>query len=305
MPRTMTHASAGTDMLGAAGAVKSSRQDERGKVAIQSLKHKSACVIDPRTSSAVSAWDGITSLALIFTAIVTPYEVGFLEPARDGRDTLFLINRAIDCVFLADLLLQFNLMYQSSSGSEGTRWVSDHRSIAWHYATSWLFLDALSIGVSGFDYTSLGTVKACPGTGGSEGGGLSNLKVLRTLRALRLIKLVRLLRASRILRRFEVKFAINYGMLALVKCVCGMVLLSHWFACIWGLQAGMQENILHTWVGDDLYCRNVTTTPPLLGEEPPLAPGELACEIRCDSAGDHDRHDRRLRRPRRHRRQPF
>ncbi len=38
-------------------------------------------------------------LALVFTALVTPYEVAFLVPTWDG---LFAVNRLIDLVFLKD-----------------------------------------------------------------------------------------------------------------------------------------------------------------------------------------------------------
>ena len=39
-----------------------------------------------------------------------------------------------------------------------------------------------------------------------------------------------------IFRRWEPKLAINYGMLALVRCFVTLLFLSHWFACIWTLQ---------------------------------------------------------------------
>jgi hypothetical protein len=52
-----------------------------------------------------SKWNFVTFLALLFCAIVTPYEVAFL-----GGDTkidgLFIINRIIDIVFLAVCALQ-------------------------------------------------------------------------------------------------------------------------------------------------------------------------------------------------------
>ena len=48
--------------------------------------------------------------ALIFTAIVTFVEVSFVD-AEGCIDALFIINRCVDCVFIADGLLQFFLMY--------------------------------------------------------------------------------------------------------------------------------------------------------------------------------------------------
>jgi hypothetical protein len=42
-------------------------------------------------------WDIIIVLSLLFTATVTPFEVAFL---RTSLNTLFLVNRVVDCVFL-------------------------------------------------------------------------------------------------------------------------------------------------------------------------------------------------------------
>ena len=42
--------------------------------------------------------------------------------------------------------------------------------------------------------------------------------------------------ATNCLRRWECKLAINYSALALGKCVVGICITSHWFACLWSLQ---------------------------------------------------------------------
>ena len=62
------------------------------------------------------AWDTLTVLALLFTALVTPYEVALLEPpvswSAAARDVLFIVNRIVDLVFLFDMFVQFLLMVQ-------------------------------------------------------------------------------------------------------------------------------------------------------------------------------------------------
>lgn len=265
----------------------------QSRAAHRDIKYRPGCMIDPRTSRAVPIWDIITSVALIFTALVTPFEVGFLPAATSAAEFLFILNRLIDAVFLTDLVLQFFLMYPLNEGREGARWVADRQQIAQNYLHGWFTLDALSIAVSGFDYLSLGTDHTCPG---ADKNSLQNLKVLRTLRALRLIKLIRLLRASRMLRRWEVRIAVNYSLMSLAKCVVGLVLLSHWFACVRGLVAGMQDSILHSWVGDDLYCRNITVEalPAHYADGAarfgggPLqlsARDKSVCEVQCDGPG--------------------
>ena len=62
-------------------------------------------IIDPRTNHVVGYWDLLTSLALVFTALVTPVEVGFLTaPSGAARmsNGLFWTNRFVDLIFIFD-----------------------------------------------------------------------------------------------------------------------------------------------------------------------------------------------------------
>lgn len=216
------------------------KRGTRGKIS-----KKPWFIIDPRTSKFIGYWDGISTFALIFTAIVTFVEVAFVE-ASCMVDGLFIINRCVDCIFIMDVCLNFNLMYphQGSSPTDTVRWVHDPKKIRWHYIKSWFFLDVFSIAVSGFDFMSLG---------GNCGGGTSSFKVFRIIRVARLIKLVRLARSSRIMKRLESRFAINYNQLALIKCMVGLIIAGHWFACIWGLITTF-EDPWNTWYYSYEYC---------------------------------------------------
>ena len=49
-------------------------------------------------------------MALVFTAIVTPYEVSLLEEPKTASDPLFIINRFIDAIFFIDMCIQFICM---------------------------------------------------------------------------------------------------------------------------------------------------------------------------------------------------
>jgi hypothetical protein len=50
---------------------------------------------------------------LFLTAIVTPFEIAFLETKLD---TMFFLNRLLDIGFMADIIVQFNLAYYSRQG---------------------------------------------------------------------------------------------------------------------------------------------------------------------------------------------
>ena len=132
------------------------------------------CLIDPRTSPWIGWWDLILSLALLFTACLTPVEVGFMGiPTDRWRNPLFLVNRIVDCIFILDMGLQFVLMHPAEEGQIGgigQAWVTDHKLIAKHYLlSSWFVLDFFSIGVSGLDIFS------------PEDSGVARLKALRAL----------------------------------------------------------------------------------------------------------------------------
>ena len=94
--------------------------------------------------------------------------------------------------------------------------------------SGWFYLDFMSISVSAFDYLALESV--AQGLKGGTSGSLGAIKALRVLRALRLIKLLRLVRASRILKRWEVRVAINYALLEIATLIGKIMLSCHIFA---------------------------------------------------------------------------
>ena len=224
----------------------------------------------------VGYWDAVAAIALVFTAVVTPYEVAFLNPpapAEKLSNPLFLANRAIDLVFIVDMVVQLCVAY-STDDVHGKRWVLDGHRIAMHYLHSrWFVLDVFSVGTSGFDLTSEGETQ--------------NFSGLRALRVLRLIKLVRLARGSRILLRWELRLSINYSHLSLASVALGVAVTCHWFACIWGLQASFAR--LNSWQGAKLYCREPSpeegfefTDKGWVG----TCPEGLTCELSCNDEGE-------------------
>jgi|TARA_B110001469_G_C9390821_1_gene201716 hypothetical protein len=91
LERKVTRFFDGSDALGMgalADAAKISDMEEQ-------LKKKPCYIINP-TSPGMNVWDIVTALALIFTGLVTPFEVGFLSSAESPLEALFLINRLLD-----------------------------------------------------------------------------------------------------------------------------------------------------------------------------------------------------------------
>ena len=210
-------------------------------------------LIDPRTSSFVPMWDVISTVAILLTSALTPFEVAFLEPATSAANGLFLFNRAIDVVFMADLVVQFLLIYSDGEGDNGVIWVEEPRRIVRHYLRTWFCIDATSLSVSAIDFVFL--FSASTEGDGDTGSSLSHLRAFRALRTLRLIRLVRILAASRMFKRWETSLAINYSVLELGKCMVTLIIVAHWSACAWRLQVSLlSPSMLDSWLGYHGYC---------------------------------------------------
>lgn len=194
----------------------------------QRLRSGGRFVVDPQ-SKHVRKWDVATSLALLLTAVVTPVEVAFLETRLN---LLFVVNRLVDLIFLADMGLQFFLAYYDAS--RGNILIKNRHLIARRYLSSWFLIDLMSS--FPFDLTSvIADVEA--------------IRQFKALRLLRLLKLARVARVQRIQARWEVYavFAMKYSSMAIYKLSIMLLIFAHWSACLWGIAAN--ENI----VGEHAY----------------------------------------------------
>lgn len=239
------------DLNGAGASSKSTFAMEANALRVRLNAKRKVNLIDPRTSRLMGYWDALTSLALLYTALLTPAEVALLDPALSPLEPLFLVNRTIDVIFLIDICLQFVLITEvTRAQSQGAYWLTTPREIARQYLHTWFTIDLISTAVAAFDFIGLSAFNSS----GDQNSNLSSLKVLRVIRVVRLIKLVRLLRASRMIRRWETRIAINYATLALVKALVSVILLGHWMACAWSMQARIQSDLSQTWLGRLGYC---------------------------------------------------
>ena len=64
-------------------------------------------------------WDLVISIAILFTAFVTPFEVSFLPMTTTPMDALFVLNRFIDGIFVVDMALNFVLVYARGDEAAG------------------------------------------------------------------------------------------------------------------------------------------------------------------------------------------
>jgi hypothetical protein len=225
------------------------------KQQIKAQQRFTRCVLLPgRNSKKLNIWDGITGLALIYTATMTPFEAAFLQTTigvAAFRDPWFLLNRLLDLIFTLDMLLNFFLAYQTVDSQGGTVWVADQRKVAAHYLRGFFFFDASTIFVPlSFDLS----IAATPTVGGEAVGGFADsATIVRTLRIIRLTKLARLVRASRLYTRWQAKITLSTSSQTILTCALLLLIGAHWYACIIGMQAALHITPQETFLGPDRY----------------------------------------------------
>ena len=170
-------------------------------------------------------WDRLTIVALVFVAFITPFEVGLLSSSTEGSMlALFVLNRCVDVVFLADIVIQFFVPFRSREGL----WVMDNRKMAWRYLTSTRPGRSFALDlISSIPYDSIVKLSAGDGVEGEQGGSLRALKMLRIL------KLVRMMRASRIFKRWEAQLGVSHATVKIIEFVIISLVMAHWMACLW------------------------------------------------------------------------
>jgi hypothetical protein len=206
-------------------------------------------VINPH-GKYMRSWDQVTMYALLFVAIVTPAEISFNDTSNNNDTTnnvsiaavaggaeghgemlLFYINRVVDLVFLADLVIQFFLAYPDTH--HGHRLIKSLSKIRAQYLRGWFAIDVVSL--IPFDIIASLT-------------NFNTLVLVRVIRMLRLLKMFRLLRSSRILQRWECDLAVPYWRIELTKIIVYLMLMMHWMACAWGMLDTLAPPDRVTWL---------------------------------------------------------
>ncbi len=196
--------------------------------------------------------DFVTGAALLYTAIVVPFEAAFvsafirIDYPSPFQNPWFMLNRATDLVFIADMCLQFNVAYEQTVRNTGqVGWETNRRKICMHYLKGWFIFDASTI-----------FVPLCLDLYAASQPDFINLGMLRLVRCARLLKMIRVLRASRIVQRWRASISISHSTVARLEIVLAIGMIAHWVACILALTVSAQGEayIASTWIGAYDLC---------------------------------------------------
>jgi hypothetical protein len=83
-------------------------------------------------------WDIILTVALVFTSLVTPFRIAFVDEDDLEWST---VNNVINFLFFIDILVSFISAYQD----EELKIIDDRKKIAVQYLKSWFAIDILSV----------------------------------------------------------------------------------------------------------------------------------------------------------------
>ena len=195
--------------------------------------------------------DSLTVFALLYTAIISPYEIAFLSDFTSI--TLEVINYIILTIFAVGIVTSFFVPYREAAWKGGAL-IRDHKKIAIRYLTTWFIFDL----VSTIPFDVIAAAASDPTTGDpndmSTADANAALKVVRGARLVRLIRLTRLLKLGRLLRAQRIvarliepleqrseMFNISFTVKTAIFWVIFMLVVLHWFCCLWGILSLIQE----------------------------------------------------------------
>lgn len=193
-------------------------------------QQKHPCIIQSDSIKKI-LWDVYIMVLLLFTAVVLPYQIAYVE--EDTTEWL-VIYYFIDMMFTCDIVLSFLTSYKDNYKQTI---VTSHKLIALNYLKGWFWIDTLSV----FPFSEiLGLIDE----------GENNLmrvarigKMYKLVRLFRLVKILKLIKSNKkVVQHFSEKMKISNGCERLIFFVFFFVIFLHVFACLSVMVTLIQED---------------------------------------------------------------
>ncbi|KAL2251101.1 potassium channel AKT1-like isoform X1 [Sesamum indicum] len=174
------------------------------------------------------AWETFLVVLVIYTAWVSPFELGFLDKPEGP---LAITDNVVNGFFAIDIVLTFFVAYLDRNTY---LLVDNPKQIAWKYATSWLAFDVIS-------------------TIPSELARKISPKPLRTYGLFNMLRLWRLRRVGALFARLEKDRNFNYFWVRCAKLICVTLFAVHCAGCFYYLLAAHYREPENTWIGASMH----------------------------------------------------
>lgn len=180
-------------------------------------------------------WDLAIAIIILYSSIMTPYEIAFIDKTKDTWSDFFL-----DAFLWLDIVITFFSAYTDSEENL----VKNHKKIIITYLKTWFIVDLVSVlPINQMTSTSFAYNKIT--------------RISRLPKLYRLVKLTKLLRMTRMTAKGNVnkvtkffleKLKINANIERLIFFVLTFLLLNHLCACFWYFMAKLEDLSPDSWV---------------------------------------------------------
>ena len=185
-------------------------------------------------------WDIIMGIFLIYTSLITPYRISFLNEESNIAIKLQLFDNIIDLIFFFDIILNFFTAYYTYDERIEKRL----NKIIKHYLKGWFILDLISI----IPINLLNEIIIDESTSSIW----NNSKIPKIYHLTRLLRLVKIFskknHISKITRNVLDKFHINIHIERLIYYLVGLFMFIHLSSCLFFFITKLEEFSPDCWV---------------------------------------------------------
>lgn len=198
-------------------------------------------IIDPNHKIKL-IWNILMSIILLYTAIIMPYTLTFLDYENLG--IWGIMDLVLDFIFFIDILINFCSAYIDQDGCL----VKDRRTITINYLKSWFILDVVAC----FPFNFIGNNNNQGSYSTEDYNNFFRLlkmpRLYRLFRVARLLKMFKHYKNSEILEKIKDFFNIKPGVMKLITLSLSILLCVHLMACFWYYSAKIEGFNPQTWV---------------------------------------------------------
>lgn len=197
--------------------------DNQQKIKKNKSKKKCDCPIFLPYGRFIFWWDAFLTVLLLFSIIEIPYFLAFSVKSSAG-DPIVIIEFLIDLCLLFDIWINFRTAFIDQY--DRLRVIVDTKLIAKRYISTWLIIDFLSS--APFSYIVFIFTNDT----------INTLRYLSILRVLKLFRIIKVFKKFHHFRETSIHIPSLDGrktktMLRLIKILFVMIIVSHYFACLW------------------------------------------------------------------------
>lgn len=199
-------------------------------------------VIDPsKGSRLIECWEITMILVLVYTCIMTPYDVALLWQDGVYHTWIWKADLVVCVFFFVDVVLQFFVAFPDPLLG-GSRMIKRPLLIIASYVTKTFLTDLIACVPFDLIFVSLADVFA-----NLTYEEATNAHYATIARLCRLLRLLRLQNLFVLIQRWQGFSGLSYSTLNLVKLTLVVIFTCHWAACVW-CWVGFQPVLTPNWI---------------------------------------------------------